>query len=182
MIRMKPLGPGVHVADEPIVHVGRSDIGFLKEGVYDNERSRTRLCAHKENGNKLHEMFIVMGRDTYIRPSQHLNKDESLHVLEGSADFVFFDEQGRVVKIVALGDYSSGRQFYCRTPAFTFHTLVIQSELLIVHETTQGPFDRADTVFASWAPEDGDKAAVSRFMERLRAQIADVQRSSQGKL
>ena len=45
-------------------------------------------------------MFIALSDETYIRPHKHLNKSESLHVLEGSADVVFFDEKGKITKII----------------------------------------------------------------------------------
>ena len=66
-----------------------------------------------------------------------------------------------------MGAYASGRPFYYRIAAPLFHTLLIRSDVLVFHETTSGPFSRADTVFAPWAPEDGDAAAVRRYLADL---------------
>ena len=52
-----------------------------------------------------------------------------------------------------------------------FHTLIIRSDILVFHETTEGPFDRNETVFARWAPEDGDVESVSTCMASLDKQI-----------
>jgi cupin fold WbuC family metalloprotein len=167
MLKMKATNEEVYVADQPVVNVGRSDVEFLRERVHGNARKRVRLCAHKETDDKLHEMFVVYVKETYIKPNKHLGKDESLHILEGLADLVFFDDEGNVTDVVSLGEYSSGRQFYCRIPESVYHTLLIRSDMIAIHESTPGPFNRADTIFAPWAPEEGDIAAVRRFTERL---------------
>ena len=46
----------------------------------------------------------------------------------------------RSTVIVPLGQPGSGRPFYYRMSKPFFHTLIIRSELLIVHEITNGPF------------------------------------------
>ncbi len=173
MMRMQASSKEVYVADESIVSVGRPEMELLKERVRDNERKRIRLCAHKDIEDKLHEMFVVYVGETYVRPNNHLNKDESLHILEGSADFVFFDEVGNITDVIPLGGYASGRRFYCRVPESAYHTLLIRSDFFIFHETTRGPFRRSATVFAPWAPRENDLAAVGEYMERL-ARTVDV--------
>lgn len=167
MIRTKPISKEVYFADEQVVKVGEQDIEFLKKRVRDTERCRIRLCAHKDIGNKLHEMFIVLMKETYIPPHKHLNKAESLHVIEGSADAVFFDEEGKITHAIALGEYSSGKRFYYRMDEPVYHTLIIKSDVLVFHEAAYGPFVRSDTLLAPWAPEESDIAGVTRFREQL---------------
>jgi hypothetical protein len=48
---------------------------------------------------------------------------------------------------------------------------LIRSEVLVFHETTGGPFRRADTEFASWAPDDTDVLAVGRFLADLEERV-----------
>jgi cupin fold WbuC family metalloprotein len=172
MIRVKPVNREVYVADEPVVYVGRSEIEFLKERVDATERKRVRLCAHKDVGDKLHEMFIVLTGGTYLRPSKHL-KDESVHIVEGAVDYIFFDDRGNIAQVLPMGDYLSGGRFYCRVPESVYHTLIIRSDLLVFHETSHGPFRRSDTVFAPWAPEEGDIAAVGRFAKEIGVAAAN---------
>lgn len=116
-------------------------------------------------------MLIVASSESYIRPSKHLGKDESTHIVEGAADLVFFDENGAVTQVVPLGDLSSGRRFYCRIPAALYHALLIRSPLLVFHEATHGPFQKSDTVFPSWAPAEEDSAAVQEYMASLGREV-----------
>lgn len=170
MLTVRELSTEVLVADQPIVNISQREIELLKERVLRSPRKRIRICAHRTSTDCLHEMFIVFTRESYIRPSKHLDKDESLHVLEGVGEYLFFDEQGNVTEVVPLGDYASGRQFYCRIPAFVNHALILRSEVMAIHEATEGPFDRAGTVYAPWSPEEDDAAGIERYVARLRAE------------
>lgn len=166
-MRIKQFNEEVFFADEGIVKVGRRDIEFLKEKARYNERKRIRLCAHKDVDDKLHEMLIVHTKDTYVRPHKHLNKSESFHVIEGSVDVIVFDEDGSIIEVIRMGDYLSGRRFYYRMSDPYYHTLLIRSDFLVFHETTNGPFKKSDTILAPWAPDETDSAAVKEFMEHL---------------
>jgi len=166
-LHMKAASADVYIVDEPFPNVGRQELEFLKSRIHESTRGRVRLCAHKSNNDELHEMFIAFSDRSYIRPSRHLGKDESLHVLEGSGDYLFFDEAGEVTDVVSLGEYSSGFQFYCRIPESANHALVLNSDYMIIHEITSGPFNRADTVFASWSPQEGDASAAS-YVGRIK--------------
>lgn len=166
-MKIREINREVFVAEDPVVNVGNQEIDFLKMRVGNTERKRIRLCAHKDVGDRLHEMFIVLSKETYIRPHKHLNKAESLHVIDGSADAVFFDEAGNITKVMPLSDYSSGKPFYYRIGEPLYHTLCIRSEFLIFHEATQGPFQRSDTVFAPWSPAEDDSDGRSEFIRKL---------------
>jgi len=113
-------------SSDAITRLDRCDIEGLKSTAEQNERKRVRLCTHANVEDHLHEMFIVHTKDTYIRPHKHLNKSESLHVIEGAVDLVTFDEVGNIVGITRLGDYLSGRNFYHRIAEPRYHTLVIR--------------------------------------------------------
>ena len=157
----------VYVADEDVVRVSSAEVEFLKGKLAATARGRIRLCAHRESGDRLHEMVIVLSRETYIRPHQHSDKSESFHVIEGVADVVVFDDEGGVTDIIPLGDYRSGRPFYYRLSAPRFHTVLIHSDTLVIHETTNGPFRKGDSVLAPWAPDERDGAAGRRFLARV---------------
>lgn len=162
------LNEEVLVATGPIVKLSRADIQSLKERALRNSRQRIRICAHKNNQDRLHEMLIVHTKDAYVRPHKHLNKSESFHVIEGKVDVVIFEEGGNVAQVIRMGDYASGRRFYYRIEQPAFHTLLIRSDVLVFHETTNGPFRREDTVFAPWSPEEQDPTGQNDFMKRLR--------------
>jgi len=42
-----------------------------------------------------------------------------------------------------------------------------QSPWVVFHEATNGPFNREDTVYATWAPDDNDQNSVKAYMEKL---------------
>src|SRR5882762_1182120 len=151
-MRLKEITPEVYVADSTIVKVSSDDIAFLKEKVRTTPRGRVRLCAHPGNEDLLHEMFIVLAADTYIRPHKHFGKSESFHLLEGTAEVVVFDDSGEIREIIEVGNFGSGRKFFYRMSAPYYHTVLIRTGPLVLHETTNGPFHPGDAQFAPWSP------------------------------
>lgn len=157
--------------NEAVNGCDNSDIETLKALAAKNSRHRIRICTHQSEANLLHEMLIVHRFDTYVRPHKHIGKSESIHIIEGLVDLVIFDNDGAVCKSVRLGDYASGHLFYFRMDAPIFHTLIIRSPSLVFHETTNGPFDRAETIFAPWSPIETDKISVLSFIEQLEKNL-----------
>ena len=87
-------------------------------------------------------MLIVHERGAYVRPHKHPAKTESTHIIEGLVDVVLFEDDARIERVISMGDYASGRAFYYRMDVPVFHTLIIRSDVLVFHETTNGPFER----------------------------------------
>lgn len=170
-IQTRTLNEEVLVARKPLVRVGRPDIRSLRRQARRNQRRRIRLCAHRSPAEALQEMFIVLERSAYIRPHKHLRKAESLHILEGRADLVIFNDAGKVIDVVRLGAYGSGRPFYHRMDRPLFHTLRIHSPYLAFHETTTGPFRRSATAYAPWSPESPDGPGGREFLARLDREV-----------
>ncbi len=168
----KELNKEVWHASEDLITVSSVDMATLKQKVLQNERKRIRLCCHKDINDGLHEMLIIHTKGAYVRPHKHLNKSESLHVIEGIVDVVLLDEQGEIAEVIAMGDYVSGRKFYQRIDTPRFHTFIIHSEFLVFHETTKGPFQKSDTVFAPWAPKENDAAAIQAYKKHLMKLIS----------
>jgi cupin fold WbuC family metalloprotein len=171
VMRAKAESAEVRYAADAVVLVDAADVARLKQEAAENARKRIRLCAHHGVDDRLHEMLIVHTNDTYVRPHKHLGKSESFHVIEGEVDVVLFDDEGGVTDFIPMGAFASGRPFFYRIAEPRFHTLLIRSDVLVFHETTGGPFRRDDTVFAPWAPEDGDAAAVTRFLADLDSRV-----------
>lgn len=161
------LNPEVLYSKVAIATTDRSDIDLFKQLSSRNPRKRVRLCAHSSPDDRLHEMLIVHERSAYVRPHKHPGKTESTHIIEGLVDVVVFDDEGRIESVIRMGDYASGKTFYYRMAIPVFHTLIIRSDVLVFHETTNGPFDRRDTIFAPWAPEDSDVNFASDFLADL---------------
>lgn len=165
--KYRPMSPEVLYSDDAITTTDRSEIELFKQLSSRNLRKRIRLCTHGSQDDRLHEMLIVHERSTYVRPHKHPGKTESTHIIEGVVDVVVFGDDGQIERVISMGDYASGRNFYYRMAIPVFHSLIIRSDVLVFHETTNGPFNRMDTVFAPWAPEDGDVNSVNAFMADL---------------
>ena len=173
--KYRSLNPEVLYSVVPITTTDRSDIDVFKQLSSGNPRKRVRLCTHASPEDRLHEMLIVHERNAYVRPHKHPGKTESTHIIEGLVDVVVFDDEGRIERVIRMGDYANGGIFFYRMASPVFHTLIIRSDFLVFHETTNGPFDREDTVFAPWAPEAGDMNSVSIFMADLDEKVRQRQ-------
>lgn len=144
---------------DEIVRVGPDTLEFLKNQAALLPRRRIRLCTHPGVENSLHEMIIVHGRDAYVRPHKHLGKAESLHLIEGSARVLLFEDDGTLADSIALSVAVPRGNIYYRMESSMFHSLLIDSDWLVFHEVTEGPFRREQTTFASWAPVE-DQAGL----------------------
>ncbi|MBC8182557.1 WbuC family cupin fold metalloprotein [candidate division KSB1 bacterium] len=158
---------------DDIAKVDAKDIEELKQKARLNPRRRVRLCVHKDLDDSIHEMLIVHEKSCYIQPHKHIGKTESFHIIEGLVDIILFDEDGQINGIIPMGDYSTGLKFFYRLPPSHYHTLLIQSDVLVFHEITNGPFKSEDTVWASWAPEENDVDEVSRYTELIVSSIEE---------
>jgi len=164
-VKFRKFNDEVFYSRDSIVKVRRDDIYQLKQFARQTPRKRSRLCTHKDIESSLHEMLILHEKDTYIRPHKHLGKSESFHVIEGKADVIIFGEDGAVLDLIEMSSYSGGEVFYYRLSEPLFHTVIIRSEVVVFHETTNGPFRREDMVFAEWSPRDNEVDATDRFLE-----------------
>ena len=117
---------------------------------------------------------MLFSNKTFVRPSMHINKEESLFILEGSGRYVFFDNSGKVTEVVQLNPSLGPNKCYCRVPKNTYHMLIVDTELMLVKETTSGPFSRDDTVFADWAPDVKTIDSASEFMQQVEKSIQEL--------
>jgi cupin fold WbuC family metalloprotein len=106
-------------------------------------------------------MIIIQTKDTYIRPHKHLNKTESFHVVDGCATMIIFNEEGNILNHYDIGNIDSEMCFFFRLSLPLYHTLLIHSDYFIFHETTSGPFDPNQTIYAPWSPEE------NKFKDRI---------------
>ena len=149
------------------------DVMFLKGKAKDNKRKRARLCVHPDRSSTLHEMVIVLRKGIYIPPHKHFGKSESFHIVAGSLDVVVFIGDGAIREVVSMGERCKGdNAFFYRLEEGLFHTVIPTSEMVVFHETTNGPFLKEDTVFADWAPaEDDPNELQCQYMEKLESMI-----------
>jgi len=151
---------------ESIVNLTAQDLADIKKMAKLNSRQRIRICSHSSIDDKVHEMIIFHSKGTYVPPHKHLGKCESFHLISGEIDCVIFNNEGTITKTFPMGDYSSGKTFYYRIPADTFHTQLFTKDTFF-HEVTQGPFNRDETIIASWAPDEKDTLKTKKYMSDI---------------
>ena len=175
-MKFKKFNDEVFYSGDSIVKVGRDDIYQLKQFARQTPRKRCRLCTHKDIESSVHEMLIIHEKDIYVRPHKHLEKSESFHIIEGKADVVIFSEDGAVLDLIEMGNYRGAGVFYYRLSDPLFHTVIIKSEVVVFHETTNGPFRREDMIFAEWSPNEDEEDATHRFLKNLGSQLIEFKR------
>lgn len=171
-MNLRKVNDEVFIAEDGIVRLGDEEIEFLKRQAQASPRRRARICAHKTNEDPLHEMVIAISASSYIHPHRHLDKSESFHIVDGEVDVAVFDDEGRVIDVIQLGRPGSGRNFYYRLSRSAFHTLLIRTDFLVVHEVTNGPFARDKTVLAPFAPTEERAEEANAYMERVAESVA----------
>jgi cupin fold WbuC family metalloprotein len=170
---LRAQNPEVYYSDDAIVTADDATIAELKRIAAGNPRLRSRLCTHPDPSSDLHEMLIVHHREAYVRPHKHFDKPESFHLIEGTAQVVIFEDDGRIRDVLEMAPYGRGALCYYRMPEQVFHSILITSEWLVFHETTAGPFDPSRTAFPDWAPDGGDAAEVQVYVTRTGALAAE---------
>lgn len=162
----------VYMAPGPIASIGLEEIDYLRSELAGNAKGRVRINLHPDNADTLHEMFIAIRPDSYIRPHKHPHKSEAFHIVYGEVDIVIFEDNGRIQQVVPLAAGSRSKAFYYRMSEPFFHTLMIKSDLLVVHEITNGPFVKDGTAFADFAPAEGtDLNAIAAWQKDLSDRV-----------
>jgi cupin fold WbuC family metalloprotein len=171
---IRKISDEVFVAEDSIVRLGAADIAFLKQQAAASPRRRARICAHRRSEDTLHEMLIALQGDSYVHPHKHIGKSESFHIIEGRLDVAMLDDSGAIREVIELGDVSSGKPFFYRLADSCFHTLLIRSDYLIMHEVTNGPFSPGDAVLAPFAPPESRRAEVLAYLAGLEREAATL--------
>jgi cupin fold WbuC family metalloprotein len=160
---------GVFVALTPISTVGPAEIAFVKTQARNALRRRARLCLHRSSYDRLHDMVIALDHETYLRPHRDDDKSQTFHLIEGEASVVIFDGHGNIEQVINLGGETGQRLYRLDEPHY--HTFVIHSEMLVIHEVTNGPFAPGATDYAAFAPAEDDTVEANDYLGDLRARL-----------
>ena len=159
----------VFIATDEIVRLDSRAVNFIRKRAMSAPRGRVRICAHKKPTDSLHEMLIGIRSDSYVRPHRHMAKIESFHLVEGKADIVILTDEGEISDVIELGPEHN---FYYRLDTPKYHTLLIYTPVLVIHEITNGPFDQTLEDVASFSPAEGDYDASDYIVQlKLRVQM-----------
>jgi hypothetical protein len=52
--------------------------------------------------------------------------------------------------------------------------MLIRSQHFVFHEVTSGPYNKNDTIFAPWSPDENDLLKVDEFMKEFTNNINDL--------
>ena len=158
--------------NKDIIEVTSNLIEKLKEAANQDPLKRARFNLHKSpHQDKLHEMVIVLHKDTYVRPHKHYQKTESFHIIEGSLIVVFFNDNGEIINKVKMSENGSKYPFMYRLSNELWHMVIPLTEFVIFHETTNGPFIKEETDFSVWAPDGKDLDKVLEFKHKIKNQV-----------
>jgi cupin fold WbuC family metalloprotein len=150
-----------------IVELEAPALDALKQAARESPTRRARYCLHNGADSRAHDMVIAFADGGYVRPHRHARKTESFHAIEGEFDVVIFEEGGRPCRRIRMGPLGSGRSLIYRLPPGLWHTVVPRSDMVLLHEVTEGPFAPSESEFAPWAPAPGDVVHVRAFLAQL---------------
>jgi cupin fold WbuC family metalloprotein len=131
----------------PIAQCDDAALERVRLAAAASPRLRARLCLHRSPDDRLHEMVIVLRRGTQISVHRHPEKEECYHVISGLITLKICDAEGRVEQSIPLGPIGSGRTFVCRIAADLWHTVEVESDEVVMHESTIGPMTTTGTEY-----------------------------------
>ena len=152
----------------PVIEVDDATIDMLIEAAASEPKRRARLNLHNSDDDLLHEMIIAFRKDSLNMPHRHVGKSESMHMIRGRVLVVCFDENGHATRRVTLGRDPLQTKWAWGPPAPTvfrmaapiWHTVIPLDEIVVVHETTNGPFVQGKNMdIPPWAPQESELAA-----------------------
>lgn len=141
--------PEIEFASEPAAVCDSETVNRIRRAAAESPRLRARLCLHPDTNAQLHEMIIVLRRGTAIPIHRHPDKAECYHILQGRMTLKIYDEDGRLSRQTVLEPFGGQEPFVCRIPAGLWHTVEVESDEVVLHESTTGPFSPSDTEYLS---------------------------------
>jgi cupin fold WbuC family metalloprotein len=155
----------------PVIEVDDATIDMLIEASGTEPKRRARLNLHNSDDDLLHEMIIAFRKDSLNMPHRHVGKSESMHVIRGRVEVIIFDDVGNVTRRVKLRAFDQPRHWgrdsapldlahVFRMAAPLWHTVIPVDDVVVVHETTNGPFVAGKNMeIPPWAPQESELAA-----------------------
>ena len=135
-------------SERSVVSLQRSQLEPIVEAAKTSKLKRARLCCHSAPEDRLQEMFIVLLKEVNIEESVHIKKDESLTVLHGNGFYNFPNEDSSIRESVKLSEYTNTEGcFFARINRYVPHKVIVNSDFMIIHEATTGPFKKEDTAY-----------------------------------
>ena len=168
--KSKPGSPALRLAGA-IIEVTHADLEKLPALAAASPAKRSRICLHQSDGDLLQQMVIYLMAESYCAPHKHSTKAESFQIIRGELDVLIFSDDGRLERIVALGDPSTGKPFLYRLAPGIYHTVFCHQGSVLFHEITEGPFDPSRKEPAPFGPPESDREAGLEYLRNLLHRI-----------
>ncbi|MFL2771244.1 MAG: WbuC family cupin fold metalloprotein [Rhodospirillaceae bacterium] len=175
---VREISPCVFYSDDLIPQFDIECVNFLKQKAEHASNRRARLCAHPSPESDHHTMLIAVSKDSLVPPHRHNNKVETMTVIEGQADALFFNELGAVSNYIHMTTPQLGGTFSYYMPTGIYHTIFPRSPWYIFIETTQGPFEDGGLELPGWLPNLSDPETHSKWRENCESAISKLSERS----
>ena len=161
--------PEVIKNSEELLFINNELVDQIIGEAKQSQRHMARLLMHFDHEDPVQEMLIAMGRDCAVMPNRSVGRSESLQVVKGELLLIVFDDDGKVVQRVKMGPVGSGEVFLYRLSSTPWHTMIPLSEIVVVHEALQGPFNNSSEPLPDWVP--GDSQDLKQFLKEIETQV-----------
>ena len=175
MINLKKESLEVFYTNQKRIILNKKILNFIKNKSKLSPKKIVRLCVHKSKKEKIHEMFIIFPKNYYCLPHYHPS-EESFLILKGQADIVIFKKNGKLKKIVKMGDLNSGKIFFQKFEKNTIHLLIVRSKFLYFKEVKKGPFSKRGMKKPYWCPNN--QKDEKGFFKSLNSRLKKIKKNS----
>ena len=112
-------------------------------------------------------MLICLNGFNYFKTHKHpAEVSESYHMIEGKIDIIFFDDNENIIEKVSLAQIKRIISFIALSPYF--HLVLPQTETVIYHEVTSGPYNKSLVQYATFAPnEDAPISEIKEYIAKF---------------
>lgn len=173
---MKKINEEVYVPeDDTLITLNKTDIDTIQQSAAKSLKLRSRVCIHNNSEDSIQEMIIVHNKRVYVKPHKHTAGSESFHIIKGKLEIILFNENGDITNIIPLEAYHQGKNpsFCYRLNKPLYHTIIVKSRFVVIHEVINGPFKKENSEFPSWAPSEEEKEAVNKWKIELEWKVKD---------
>ena len=161
--------PEVIKNSEELLFINNDLVEQIIEEASQSQRYMARLLMHFDHEDPVQEMLIAMGRDCMVMPNRSIGWSESLQIVNGELLLIVFDDNGKIVQRVEMGPTGSDKVFLYRLSSTPWHTMIPLSEIVVVHEALQGPFNNSSEPLPDWVP--GDSQDLKQFLKEIETQV-----------
>lgn len=141
--------------DERLRWIDAALLDDLSDRAAKNPRRRLHYNFHHDSKDPAHRLLNAIAPDSYIPPHCHLDKDETLLLVQGRLGVLIFDTTGSISSLKVL---QTGGALGVDIPRGVFHSFVALDTIAIVLECKAGPYQplRPEEL-APWAVDAADR-------------------------